>query len=372
MIKERGIIIGIVVCLVTCAKADIDPYGTDPNSPAGIEGYELIWSDEFNNTGKPDPACWSFESGFIRNEESQWYQEDNAFCRDGALHIEARKESFVNPDYNPASSDWRLNRKNVEYTSASINTSGKKFWRYGRFEVRAKIPAYDGSWPAIWTLGTMYEWPSCGEIDIMEYYDHSILANAAWGTAKRWQAAWDSSKTPMTSFTARDENWSGKYHVWRMDWTSEYIKLYLDDELLNTIELSKTQNADGINPFKIPHYILLNLALGGQHGGNPENPPYPIVYSVDYVRIYQEKSAEVNDPADEEIRYVMDDNAIRMISPGYKGADVRMFHLSGELVAEKRFGSEADRINISGFARGMYLLQTNYMGNIDVTKFLIR
>lgn len=137
------------------------------------------------------PSVWNYEQGYVRNEEAQWYQPDNAVCKGGFLVIEARKErNRQNPLYIPGSNDWRKEREFIEYTSSSVTTAGKKEFLYGRFEVRARIPVAKGAWPAIWTLGSNMEWPSCGEIDIMEYYQIKgvphILANAAWGTDKQW------------------------------------------------------------------------------------------------------------------------------------------------------------------------------------------
>jgi beta-glucanase (GH16 family) len=121
----------------------------------------------------------------------------------------------------------------------------------------------------------------------MEYYGNSILANAAWGTDRRYNAKWNSSKTPCSHFTDKDPDWANKYHVWRMDWTPEFIKLYIDDELLNTVDLKNTINANGSNPFHQPHYLLLNLAIGGANGGSPAQTAFPLSYSIDYARVYQ-------------------------------------------------------------------------------------
>jgi beta-glucanase (GH16 family) len=272
------------------SMAQVNPYLPDTNPPAKIKGYLLKWSDEFNSNGKPDAKNWKFENGFVRNEEDQWYQENNAICLDGALQITAREENIKNPHYDATSKNWKLNREFANYSSSSINTSGLQSWLYGRFEIRAKIPAVNGSWPAIWTLGNEQEWPSCGEVDIMEYYDNSILANAAWGTGTRYKAEWNSKKIPFTHFTEKDPEWAQKYHIWRMDWTPDYIKLYLDNELLNTVDLKTTINANNSNPFKQPHYLLLNLAIGGINGGDPSQTRFPLVYSIDYARVYQKKS----------------------------------------------------------------------------------
>ena len=165
---------------------------------------------------------------------------------------------------------------------------------YGRFEVRARIPVGKGAWPAIWTLGSSMEWPSCGEIDIMEFYrKHGIphiLANAAWGTDRQWNAKWNSKAIPFIHFLEKNSDWASEFHIWRMDWDEEAIRLYLDDELLNEILLKDTYNGSigsYKNPFMQPQYILLNLAVGGINGGEVEINTYPIRYEIDYVRVYQ-------------------------------------------------------------------------------------
>lgn len=251
------------------------------------EGYQLVWSDEFNQDGAPNPDNWIYERGFVRNEEYQWYQEDNARCEDGLLVIEGRRERKSNPRYDENSRDWRRSRQRAEYTSACILTRGKHAWQYGRFEIRARFETKPGLWPAIWMLGVSGEWPACGEIDIMEYYRGMILANACWASGRRWQAIWDDSKTPMKEFN--DPEWSSKFHIWRMDWDEDHIDITLDDKLLNTIDLAKTINQDSAqkNPFHQPHYLLLNLAIGGTSGGDPSETKFPTRYEVDYVRVYQ-------------------------------------------------------------------------------------
>ena len=239
----------------------------------------LLWSDEFDGSASHvDATKWSHEHGYVRNKEYQWYQEDNARIQDGSLVIEAR--------YDSASSH--------PITSSSINTRDKFEFLYGQMEVRARIPAVTGSWPAIWTLGSKYEWPSCGEIDVMEYYQIDgiphILANAAWGDDQKWHAIWNSKRTPFSHFLMKDAEWGSKFHVWLMDWTEEYIRIYLDDELLNEIPLSETVNGsrgENTNPFHTPQYILLNLAIGGINGGEPVQDTFPLKYEVDYVRVYK-------------------------------------------------------------------------------------
>lgn len=281
----------IAAFLFTACSYKLDPYKPDEGSaPKTKDGYHLVWNDEFNTEGSPDKSVWQFEHGFVRNEELQWYTEANASCENGVLLIKALRQTIANNEYDSASKDWRKNRQYAGYTSASINTAKSHAWLYGRFEIRARIDTAKGSWPAIWTLGTNEEWPKNGEIDLMEFYrvnnEPSILANVAWGTNQQYVAKWNTHISPLTRFTEQDSNWVKKFHLWRMDWTQDSIKLYLDSTLMNTMALSKTINADGSNPFTKPQYLLLNLAIGG-NGGNPAHTEMPIKYEVDYVRVYQ-------------------------------------------------------------------------------------
>lgn len=250
-------------------------------------GYTLVWSDEFNKDGAPDPANWTFEQGFVRNHEAQWYQPANACCENGYLILEAKKEEKPNPLYELGSNDWRRKNKNIEYTSACLLTRGLHSWKYGRFEMRARIDIESGLWPAFWTLGEKGEWPSNGEIDIMEYYRKMLLANIATGTANREKALWYSHRTPIDSLGGAA--WASRFHLWRMDWDDTAIRLSVDGEVLQDVPLSKLDNRDGsgINPFRQPHYILLNLALGGDSGGDLTNTSFPRKYEIDYVRVYQ-------------------------------------------------------------------------------------
>ena len=260
--------------------------------------YQLAWSDEFDVEGEPSKE-WSYEYGFQRNNELQWYQSQNAKVKDGCLVIEARKDFLINPHYEAGSSDWRKNREFIRYTSSCLTTRFSQQFLYGRFEIRAKIPVGSGAWPAIWLLGNKWEWPNNGEIDIMEYYikdgQPSILANACWGSTEKWKAIWDPAVIPFTHFTEKDPNWADKFHIWRMDWDKEFIRIYLDDELLNEIDLSKTFNegyeGNRENPFTndvvgFGHYLLLNLAIGS-NGGEPDDSQFPLRYYIDYVRVYQ-------------------------------------------------------------------------------------
>jgi len=281
--RRSGVILAYVVCGAALAAGLTNAVAAD-DAPGG---YELVWGDEFDRAGRPDPNNWRYEEGFVRNEELQWYQPENASCADGLLVIEARRQRRANPAYDPNSRNWRRDRQYAEYTSACLLTRGLHHWTYGRFEMRGRIDTRTGVWPAFWTLGLARGWPGCGEIDIMEYFRGTLLANACWAGQERWRAVWDDSRRPIDEFS--DPNWSVHFHVWRMDWDPNEIRLHVDGELLNTVDLTQTVNgtADRANPFHEPHYILLNLAIGGTNGGDPSATEFPARFEVDYVRVYQ-------------------------------------------------------------------------------------
>lgn len=254
------------------------------------EEYVLDWADEFDYNGKPNPNYWVFEKGFVRNAELQWYQEGNATCKDGCLKIEARRERVKNPNYIPGSENWRENREYAEYTSACCKTGSKNTWNFGRFEIRAKIPTQMGAFPAIWTVGDD-GWPHSGEIDLLEFalYGNvpSIFTNLVTaGGNSSYGDKWYSRIEPLTYFTKQDPNWANKFHIWRMDWEPEFIKVYIDDVLYYEKDLNETYYPDGVNAFHYDHELILNLAVG-QKGGDPSKTEFPLLYEVDYVRVYR-------------------------------------------------------------------------------------
>lgn len=251
-------------------------------------GYKLVWADEFDQDGPPNPKNWVFENGFVRNNEQQWYQEENAVCRNGHLVITGREDIKRNPNYVKGSTE-PAETKFIEFTSSSLMTKGLHQWTMGRFVARAKIPYSEGMWPAFWMVGAKGQWPDCGEIDVMEFYQNKVLANVAHGTARPWTANWHSTKTSVMELGGK--KWLDEFHLWRMDWDTESIRLYVDDRLLNETKLAETENAHTKwgprKPFHHPHYMILNLALGGDNGGDMEKATLPAEYIIDYVRVYQ-------------------------------------------------------------------------------------
>jgi len=254
------------------------------------QDYVQVWSDEFDKDGPPDSAVWRFEKGFVRNNEAQWYQSENAVCKNGFLMIEARRDSIINPMFVPGSSNWKRNRAYAFYTSSSINTKGLKDWLYGRFELRAKIDIHPGCWPAWWMLGSGDKgWPDNGEIDIMEYYKGKVLANFAVATEKPYTPLWFSNTVPVANF---GKGWADSFHVWRMDWDENGIGIFLDDSLINFQPQNNLYNHKEGNdyfPFKQKQYMLLNLAIGGDNGGSPDATSFPRFFQIDYVRVYQKR-----------------------------------------------------------------------------------
>ena len=237
------------------------------------KGWKLAWSDEFNYTGLPDSTKWDYDvggNGWGNNELQYYTQKDtlNALAENGYLKIIARKQQ----------------KEDKQYTSVRIVTKGK--FKYGKLEMRAKLPAGKGTWPAFWMLGANAEkagWPKCGEIDIMEHvgYEkdsifgtiHSEVYNHITGTQK--------GKSVFI------ENPYNSFHLFSIEWTPDKIDFMVDNKIFNQIENEhKTTNEW---PFDQDFFVILNLAVGGNWGGKygVDDSIFPATYQVDYVRIFK-------------------------------------------------------------------------------------
>jgi beta-glucanase (GH16 family) len=256
-------------------------------SPATRAEWALVWSDEFDYKGPPDPTKWTYEDGFVRNEEAQYYTRrlENARVEDGCLAIEGRREEYPNPGYREGSGHWRSRAKTASYTSASVTTSGKASWRYGRVEVRARLPQGRGVWPAIWTLGDSYRtegWPRCGEIDIMEFVGKDpglIHATVHFARNGGHGSSHEQHKV--------DAPWED-FHVYAMEWFPDRMDFFYDATRIRSFRLDDAGEGPD-NPFRKPHYLILNLALGGSWGGEIDNAALPQRFLIDYVRVYRQK-----------------------------------------------------------------------------------
>ncbi|HEY6637178.1 MAG TPA: glycoside hydrolase family 16 protein, partial [Solirubrobacterales bacterium] len=267
------------------AAAEAPPPG-GPGMPHS-EGGKLVWHDEFNEARCPSRAKWSFEHGFVRNGELQWYQPGNASCHDGVLVLEARRQEKRNPDYRPGSTHWRQNRRVADYTSASL--ASRYSFTYGRAEALIRIDPRQGSWPAFWTLGGSFRrdpkaWPAPGEVDIMEYYRNLVLANVC--NPKPTWCGWSSTRQSLAGLGG--QAWANRFHLWAMDWNARWIDLFLDGKLVHRFPVADAVHGRTGNPYlHRPAFLLLSQAIGGANGGDPTNTEFPVRLEVKYVRVYQ-------------------------------------------------------------------------------------
>lgn len=265
---------------------------------ANGDDWKLVWSDEFDHPGLPDTSRWTYEYGFLRNDERQFYtreRRENARVENGMLVIEARKERFPINASETASKPGSPHKRQApanfaDYTSASLTTRGKAAWTYGKIAVRAKLPAGRGTWPAIWLLGTnIHEagWPACGEIDIMEHvgFDPGVI-HANIHTAKynhiRNTNKGDQIKIPDASQA---------FHVYAVEWDAQKIDFFVDSHRYFTYKNEHTGRAAW--PYDRDEYLIINLAIGGGWGGQKgiDDSIFPQRYFVDYVRVYQRSAS---------------------------------------------------------------------------------
>lgn len=247
------------------------------NDDEGGRFPSLVWSDEFNGTAL-DGSAWTFETGDgcpnlcgWGNNELEYYTDraENLFFRDGAMVIEARRESMGTRNY----------------TSAKIVSRGKKVIRYGRLEIRAKLPAGKGIWPAFWLLpqqNVFGGWPRSGEIDMMEYLGHET--NKVYGTVHYGPGP--GSTQISRNYVLPSGTFSSDFHVFALEWEADEIRWYVDGNLFSTVNKSAFGTLN--YPFNEDFFIIINLAVGGNWPGNPDaTTVFPQQLVVDYVRLYQ-------------------------------------------------------------------------------------
>lgn len=267
--------------------------------PAAASDWKLVWSDEFNKPGAPNPDRWVQEKGFIRNQEAQFYTEgrrENARVEKGKLIIEAHRENWPNPNYVANSRRWNESREKAEYTSASLTTYGKASWSHGKITVRAKLPGGKGTWPAIWMLGDNRRevgWPKCGEIDIMENVGFDPRVIHANIHTEKYNHAKKTNKGGKIELEAPER----KFHVYSVEWDSSEMKFAVDGKVYFTYANEKTGTAAW--PYDQPSYLILNLAIGGSWGGREGIDPgiFPRRMEVDWVRVYQKAQTAAQPPA---------------------------------------------------------------------------
>ncbi|HCD53370.1 MAG TPA: beta-glucanase [Balneolaceae bacterium] len=264
----------ISVLLISCSK-------TETQSPSSKwENATLFWSEDFNGT-VVDTSEWIFQTGDHGwgNDELQDYQpfgSDNAIVKDGALHIVARK---VGEGQNVG-----------DYTSTRIRS--RRSFKYGRMEVRAKMPDYKGPglWPAIWMLGENIRevgWPDCGEIDIMEYV--SWRPDSTLATIHS-RANNHRDKTQISSGFVALPTIEEEFHDFGILWDEESLEFYVDDPDNILLSIPRPEDPDQDNwPFSNPHFFILNVAVGGGLGGveGVDDSIFPASMIIDHVKVWK-------------------------------------------------------------------------------------
>ena len=244
-----------------------------PSSPA----WQLVWQDEFDQPGAPDPARWGYDVGGHGwgNKELQFYTDDrreNARVEDGRLIIEAHREPW----------------EGMAYTSARLVSKGQGDWTYGRFEIKARVPRGRGTWPAIWMLPTVWDlgdgsWPDNGEIDIMEHvgHDHGVVHASLHTRDHQWP------KNTQLSGRTDVPTVSDQFHVYALEWEKDEIRMYVDDRHFFT---ARREGAGWTTwPFFKDFHFVLNIAIGGLWGGaeGVDDSIFPQRMEIDYIRVYQ-------------------------------------------------------------------------------------
>jgi beta-glucanase (GH16 family) len=245
--------------------------------------YELVWSDEFDGDSL-NTDDWTYEIGTGAwgwgNNESQYYTDrsENIRVEDGLLVIEARKEDY----------------EGSQYTSARIKTAGAQNFTYGKIEVLLKVPSGEGTWPAFWMLGTVGGWPECGEIDIMEHVGKEPYnVHCALHTANKNGM----NGQNFSAYQTLEEPVADDFHLITLEWVENEIQgydrmhFYVDGVETATFGETSQLQESGDWPFNTPFFFIVNLAMGGNWGGEIDDSIFeqPVLYQLDYIRVYQLK-----------------------------------------------------------------------------------
>ncbi len=256
-----------------------EPTISDAGYSTALDAYptmNLFWQDEFNGDAL-NLSDWTHEIGNNNgwgNNELEYYQAANTTVHDGYLVIKAKKENV----------GGKL------YTSSRIITKDKKEFKYGRVDIRAKLPKGQGIWPALWMLGaniSEVSWPKCGEIDIMEMIGGGANRdNTVYGTLH-----WDDAGTKVCTcdkpgYSIPEGLLNDKFHVFTIVWDESFITWYVDDVQFNKIDIRPAE----LDEFQKDFFFIFNLAVGGTWPGNPDTSTiFPQRMVVDYIRVFQPK-----------------------------------------------------------------------------------
>jgi beta-glucanase (GH16 family) len=260
---------------------------------ANADGWQLIWNDEFNYKGVPDPTKWGIEvNANPPNGESEYYTNspNNVHVDSGNLYLTGLHQTMGNKSY----------------TSGKITSQNKASWTYGRVEARCILAPGQGSWPAFWMLGANISsvgWPTCGEIDIAEYKG-SVANNVEFNLHGGGFNAGGNKNLADPGHT---------YHIYALEWFADHLDAWFDSTKIYTYT-KPANSTDGNWPYYRPEYILFDEALGGGFGGTINNSIFPTNFVVDYARVYTWSASGIY-PLGHGAPIVLDNSAILGAAP---------------------------------------------------------
>ena len=283
--------LAVLLMFFTVCEKNVNPKQDLQDNEQEMGRWDLVWNDEFDGDAIDDQK-WNkllWRPGWVNNELQAYTDRDtNLFIRDGRLVI----RGLIEPGYT--GTDHAGTDYSADFTSGRMNTAGRATWTYGRFDIRAKLPKGRGSWPAIWMLGANIStagWPHCGEIDIMEhvgYDDGNIHASIHTTDYNHMVGTQRSGQVPVP--TATDS-----FHVYSLEWDSTYIRYLVNNDPYFFIYNDSNGNKNRW-PFDSPHYMILNLAIGGDWGGAQgiDNSAFPMEMEVDFVQAFKKSEHSKN------------------------------------------------------------------------------
>ena len=325
----------------------------------------LVWSDEFNGTGAPDASKWGYDlgAGGWGNREVQTYTNllQNARQENGSLIIDALKQGYT-------------------WNSARLLSNNKFEFKYGRVVFRAKLPAGIGTWPALWMLGENFVtkgWPACGEIDLMEH----VGKDPEWIHSSVHSPS--SSGNTVNTDIRRVPTCETEFHTYQLNWTYQKLEFSVDSVLFYTYKPS-VRNASTW-PFDLPFFIIMNVAMGGNMGSDPQyesgglkNGIDPSLYmarmEIDYVRVYQYPNAVEDLPNPEKSFFSPNPSTgkIHLDIPAGISATATISNLLGQKVYQFSANHETSEIDLSVLTKGIYCITLRSEGKINTNKLIIK
>lgn len=311
--------------------------------------WTQIWADEFTDSTL-NTNNWTSEIGGWGwgNNENQYYTNgDNLSFANGELTITAKQEQFGSN----------------AYTSGKLSSKGKFEIRYGKIEARLKMPLGQGLWPAFWMLGANIDqvnWPSCGEIDIMEHINNEMVVHGTAHWNQNGHVYFGNGTSVNPSF----------YHVYTIEWNASDIRWFVDGNLYFTQSI--LNNVGSTEEFHLPYYLILNLAVGGNWPGYPDpTTPFPSDFVIDYVRAYKLDAELGLEAINTELTVSPNPIKSALLVTTEQRGDLKIVGLNGITVFEKSLESSENQLDLSHLAAGMYMCTVVFEdGNVKQAKFV--